>query len=368
MIRIAIIGTGGMAAQHAKKFSAMRGVTITAACDIDPARVEKFAREHGIPHTYTDHKKLLREAPVDAVSVVTPDQYHCPITLDAIAAGKHVLCEKPLATNYTDAKKMADAARRKRIIHMVQFSYRSAAALQKARALIAAGKLGRIVHFHAAYYQSWLSTKIWGDWRTTNAWLWRQSTAHGSKGVLGDVGVHIIDFATYPIGAGVKHLACTLKTYTEIKGRTRRGYRLDANDTALIQCELDNGALGQIEATRWATGHANTLTLTIHGTAGALRIDLDKSYQTLDVCLGSDIHNARWKTLQLKPTPDNFARFIKSIRTGKNDQPDFARGAQIQNILDHCFLSNDKKSAVTLRQLPQTAPANFATKTPLRAC
>jgi len=349
MIRIAIIGTGGMAGQHAKKFSALKGVTITAACDIDPARVEKFAREHGIPHTYTDHKKLLRQAPVDAVSVVTPDQYHCPITLDAIAAGKHVLCEKPLATNYPDAKKMADAARRKHIIHMVQFSYRSAAALQKARALIASGKLGRIVHFHAAYYQSWLPTKIWGDWRTTDAWLWRQSTAHGSKGVLGDIGVHIIDFATYPIGAGVKHLACTLKTYTEIKGRTRRGYRLDANDTALIQCELDNGALGQIEATRWATGHANTLTLTIHGTAGALRIDLDKSYQTLDVCLGSDIHNARWKTLQLKPTPDNFARFIKSIRTGKNDQPDFARGAEIQNILDHCFLSHAKKSALSLR-------------------
>lgn len=350
MIKLAIIGTGGMAESHVKNFKTIKGVSIVAACDVNAERVEKFARMFEIPRVFTDYKKMLKDVELDAVSNVTPDQFHCPISLDVIAAGKHILCEKPLATNYADAKKMALAAKRKGVIHMVQFSYRSSAALQKARELIAAGRLGDVVHFQAQYLQSWLASKIWGDWRTTPGWLWRLSTAHGSKGVLGDVGVHIIDFATYPIGSPIRELSCRLKTFTDIKGKKQSGYTLDANDSALITCELANGALGQISATRWATGHVNTLTLSIHGTKGAVRINLDESYTRLHLCEGADIHKVRWKSIDLKPTPNNYERFIRSIRTGKNDQPDFFRGAEIQRVLDLCFVSNQKCAAVKLKQ------------------
>src|SRR5688572_11662740 len=107
MIRMAIVGTGGMGNGHAAAFQAMRGVKVVAACDVDQGRVEVFASKHGIPKTYTDVDEMLADDKIEAVSNVTPDAWHAPLSLKAIAAGKHVLCEKPLATGYGDAKKMA---------------------------------------------------------------------------------------------------------------------------------------------------------------------------------------------------------------------------------------------------------------------
>src|SRR3712207_1120561 len=103
MIRLAIVGTGGMANGHAATFQAMKGCKVVAACDIDRARVEAFASKHNIPNIYTDVDEMLADDSIMAVSNVTPDAWHAPISLKAIAKGKHVLCEKPLATNYADA-------------------------------------------------------------------------------------------------------------------------------------------------------------------------------------------------------------------------------------------------------------------------
>jgi predicted dehydrogenase len=240
---------------------------------------------------------------------------------------------------------MARAAKRAGVINMVNFSYRNSAALQKAAQLVRDGELGEIVHVEASYLQSWLSSKIWGDWQTTPAWLWRLSSKHGSKGVLGDIGVHILDFASLPVGP-IRSIQARLKTFTAIKGKRTGGYPLDANDSALMQVEYANGALGVIHTTRWATGHANSLFLRIHGTKGALRLDLDKSYNELEVCLGKDIHRAKWTTLKAPPTPSIYERFITAIRSGKSGVPDFTRGAEIQKALDACFQSDKLGRAV----------------------
>jgi predicted dehydrogenase len=95
-----------------------------------------------------------------------------------------------------------------------------------------------------------------------------------------------------------------------------------------------------IHTTRWATGHTNSLALRVHGTKGALHVDLDKSFDTVQVCLGDDIHKAHWKTLKAAKTPNIYERFIAAIRTGKQGEPDFARGAEIQKVLDACFESD----------------------------
>ncbi|MEM6821201.1 MAG: Gfo/Idh/MocA family oxidoreductase, partial [Verrucomicrobiota bacterium] len=195
MVHLGIIGTGGMANAQAKAFRKLKNVKLVAACDIDENRVSDFCKEHKIASAYTDVDKFLNHPKMDAVTNVTPDPFHAPISLKAIAKKKHILCEKPLAENASDATKMTRAAKRAGIINMVQFSYRRSAALQRAHKMITSGQLGRIVHFEARYYKSWISSNIWGDWRKTPAWLWRQSSKHGSKGVLGDVGVHIVDFA-----------------------------------------------------------------------------------------------------------------------------------------------------------------------------
>lgn len=349
MIRIAIIGTGGMANAHANSFKRIRGCKLVAACDVVEQRARSFAKRHGIPETavFTNVRGLLRKVDCDAVSIVASDPAHAPLSLACIAAGKHVLCEKPLATHYADARKMAQAARKTGVINMVNLSYRNASAIHKAAELVRGGAIGRVIHFDASYLQSWLVADTWGDWRTNDAWLWRLSTRHGSKGVLGDIGVHILDFATYPIGE-VASVHCRLKTFHKAKGDRVGKYVLDANDSAAITVEMAGGALGTVHTSRWATGYANCLQLRIHGDRGAIRIDLDKSYTQLEICRGRDVNKNIWKPLKCGRTPSIYQRFIRSIRTGRNDQPDFARGAAVQRILDACFASDAKGGIVKL--------------------
>jgi predicted dehydrogenase len=347
MIKIAIIGTGGMANSHATGFAKIPGCRLVAGVDIDRDRVDKFAAKHGIPRVFTSVDDLLTYGKFDAVANVTPDAQHAPLSLKAIAAGKHVLCEKPLATCYADAAAMADAAAKAGVINMVNFSYRNSAAIHRATKLIQAGEIGRIVHVEAHYLQGWLGSLHWGDWRERPGLLWRLSKGHGSQGVLGDIGVHIVDFATYPAGP-VSSVHCKLKTFTQIKGAEYDEYKLDANDSALITAELENGALATISTTRWAVGQPNTVALRIYGEKGGIRIDLDKSYTEFEVCRGKDAAKAAWKTVKCAPTPNMYQRFVKSIRTGKNDQPDFATAARVQKVLDACFESDETGKTIKL--------------------
>lgn len=347
MIRIAIVGTGGMANSHARAYQEIRGCQLVAACDVVLAKAREFADRYSIPAVYTDVEKMLDEVEVDAISNVTSDAAHCPVSLAAIRRGKHVLCEKPLAVDYPEARKMAAGAQRKGVINMVNLSYRNAPAIHRARALVEEGAIGHVIHVEASYLQSWLSSTYWGDWRKGSAWLWRLSTAHGSQGVLGDIGVHILDFASYAAG-DIKRVNCQLKTFSEVKGSRYRGYTLDACDSAVIGVELANGAIGTIHTTRWATGHANSLLLRIYGSEGAIVVDLDRSYQELQICRGRDIHKLKWRTMRCPRTPDIYHRFITSIRTGRNDQPDFARGAAIQKVIDACFASDAKGRPVSV--------------------
>jgi predicted dehydrogenase len=347
MIRMAIVGTGGMAGGHADNYRKISGVRLVAACDVDEAKATQFAKRFGIPEgaVFTSIDTLLKSVEFDAVSVVTSDAGHAPISLKCIAAGKHVLCEKPLATNYADAKKMADAAARRGVINMVNLSYRNSSAIHRAAQLVKKGALGRIMHVDANYRQSWLSSKVWGDWRSSDGWLWRLSTKHGSKGVLGDIGVHILDFASYAAG-DIASVNCLLKTFHKAKGDKVGKYPLDANDSAVITVELANGAIGTIHTSRWQTGYANALELHVHGDKGAIRIFLDRSYTELEICKGADVDRCAWKTVTCGNTPNMYQRFIRSIKSGKNDQPDFARGAAVQKAIDACFESDRRGTTV----------------------
>lgn len=347
IVRIAIIGTGGMAANHAKRFKDIAGVQLVAAVDVSRERVEKFAAEHGIPQVFDSVDALLEGADFDAVSVVTPDAFHAAQSIQCVQAGKHVLCEKPLALNHADAKKMVTAAQKAGVINMVNLSYRDWPAIQAVATLVQGGALGEVRHIEANYLQSWLASKIWGDWRTTPAWLWRLSSKHGSKGVLGDVGVHIVDFATFPAGP-IKNVYCKLKAFDKAPGNRIGEYVLDANDSAVMTVEFANGALGTIHTTRWSGGHANRLFLKISGTLGTIEIDSERSTTSYRYCAGQDLDKATWITVEVKPTPNNYQRFVTSIQTGVQDQPDFARGAEVQKVLDACIVSDSKSAAVKI--------------------
>ena len=346
-IKHGIIATGGMARVHATHFTAIRDVELLGCFDVVPGRAEAFAKENQVKFALTSVDDLLDAC--DSVSIVTPDAFHAELSLQVLAAGKHLLCEKPLTTTLPDARKVARAARdageKHNAIHMVNFSYRNAAAFQKAMDLVQKGKLGTIRHATGKYLQAWLASNVWGSW-TEEAWLWRQQIPPGggiaAGGTLGDVGCHILDFTT-AIAGDAKSLRCKSANFPKVHPetgkpvRSYRGKKLNANDSVLIELELaDGGGLGTIQATRWATGHPNQVALGVYGTEGAIEIDLEASDRQLRTCLGRDIHTCTWKTQELKPTPNNFQRFIKSIKTGQNDQADIFRGAQIQAYLDAC--------------------------------
>ncbi|MDR2675412.1 MAG: Gfo/Idh/MocA family oxidoreductase [Opitutaceae bacterium] len=347
-IRLAIIGAGGMANSHAARYAKIKGCKVVAAADIDRARVEAFCAKYNIPDASTDPAGLLARDDIDAVSIVTPDAFHAPLSIQSLQAGKHVLCEKPLALNHAEALRMVAAARQAGVINMVNFSYRDWPCIQAVAALVREGGLGELRHVEAGYLQSWLPSKIWGDWREQPGLLWRLSTRHGSQGVLGDIGVHIVDFATYPAGP-IASVYCKLKTYKKAPRNRIGSYVLDANDSAVMTVEFANGALGAIHTTRWAGGHANRLHLKISGTLGSIEIDSERATDAYRISTGPSLDKAEWKEVRVKPTPNNYQRFIDGIRTGRQPQPDFVRGAEVQRILDACQDSDRRGGPVSLR-------------------
>ena len=346
-VRLALIGTGGMANWHAENFKKIRGCRIVAACDVDRQRAEAFAEKHGIGSAFGDVGDLLAAGGFDAVSIVTPDAFHAPVSLACLRAGKHVLCEKPLALSYADARKMTLAAKKAGVVNMVNFSYRDWPCIQAAAAVIGRGDIGEVRHVEASYLQAWLSSTVWGDWRTNPAWLWRLSSAHGSKGVLGDVGVHIVDFTTFPCGP-LKEVFCRLRAFPKAPGNRIGKYKLDANDSAVLNVEFANGALGTIHTSRWVAGHANRLALKIAGTKGTISIDSEVSTTSYRICSGPGLEKGEWRDVPGKPVPTNYQRFIAAIREGKPGEADFARGAEVQRVLDACFESDATKRPVRI--------------------
>lgn len=339
-IRVLILGTGGMANAHAEAYAAIPGVKLVAGVDNNPDRLAAFTAKHGIAHGFASVDEALAWGQFDAVSNVTPDPVHHPTTLPLLAAGKHVLCEKPLAANYADAAEMAAAAAAAGVVHMVNLSYRNGPALMKAAEMVAAGAIGEVRHFEAAYLQSWLTQSAWGEWSTMPQWLWRLSTAHGSMGVLGDIGVHILDFATIVAGAAPTNVSCRLVTFDKAPDGRIGEYVLDANDSFVMHLRLANGAVGVVHASRMATGHLNDLNLRIFGTKGGLDVRYENNVSSLRACIGEDMQTAVWRDVEPPAVETNYVRFIAAIRAGTQVQPDFARGAALQKVLDLAVASD----------------------------
>lgn len=333
-LRLLIVGTGGMANTHAEAFAKIDGVELVAGVDTRPAQRAAFCEKHGIARGFDSVDAALAWGEFDAVTNVTPDGAHMATTLPFLAAGKHVLCEKPLATNAADAEKMAAAAAQAGVVNMVNLSYRNVAALQKAAQMVQAGAIGTVRHFEASYLQSWLTQPAWGDWKTESQWLWRLSTAHGSKGVLGDVGIHILDFATFIAGQDAAQVSCHLATFDKAAGGKIGDYTLDANDSATMQIVLANGALGTVAATRFASGHLNDLRLRIYGDQGGLEVTFERQISHLRGCLGDAMQAADWSDIDCPPVPTIYDRFVAAIRGQGVAEPTFARGAALQRLLD----------------------------------
>ncbi len=341
-MRILIIGTGGMARQHAKQFTDIDGVEVVAGVDVDAEKLAAFCKAYAIPNQFTTLADALAWGEFDAVANVTPDAIHYPTTMPVIAAGKHVFCEKPLAQNYAHAKEMTDAAEAAGLVAMVNLTYRNVAQIHKARELVESGAIGDVKHIEASYLQSWLVQDLWGKWDEEDQWLWRLSTAHGSNGALGDIGIHILDFAVYGAAQDINNIYCRLHTFDKAPGNRIGKYTLDANDSFAMSVAFANGAIGTISATRFASGHINDLRVRIYGDKGGIEVNHRPDGSDIKVCLGDNVKKAKWVELKVDPVITNYQRFVDAVRAGKTAEPSFAHAARLQNALDQSVISDHR--------------------------
>ena len=207
-IGIAIIGCGGITLQnHLPGLALCPESKVVALCDSDAETLQKASRQTGINVTATQYEEIVKRDDVEAVIIATPNFAHAPIALAAIAAGKHVLCEKPLAMSYAEAKQMADAADQAGVRHMTAFTYRFVPAMRYLSHLVKRGDLGQPYHYRSCRLQ---------DWGTRNLG-WRQVKKLAGTGELGDMLSHRIDFAHLLVGP-MKRLVANLKQWHPVRG------------------------------------------------------------------------------------------------------------------------------------------------------
>jgi predicted dehydrogenase len=339
-MRLLVLGTGRMAENHAKHFGAIDGVSLVGGVDVDPNNLSAFNAKFGIGKGFPSLDAALEWGGFDAITNVTPDSIHHPTTMKAIAAGKHVFCEKPLATDYARAMEMTEAIERAGLINMVNLSYRNVAELHKARELIAAGTIGTVKHIEASYLQGWVAARDWSDPSIEGPWLWRLSKGHGSNGTLGDIGIHILDFTTFAAGTDIASMNCRLQTFHKVDGDKMGEYVLDANDSFIISAEFDNGAIGTIHSSRWASGHSNDQRLRLYGEKGGLELSHGHWGSLLRICTGADIAEGKWQEVKAEPVQTNYQRFAEAVRTGVQTEPTFRHAAKLQQVLDLALVAD----------------------------
>ncbi len=326
---------------------------LAAVCGRDKAAAQAVADRFGWAAAETDWRALIDRDDVDLIDISAPGDLHAPIAIAALEAGKHVLCEKPLANTLAEAEAMkaaADAAYPGGARAMVGFNYRRVPALALARRLVDEGRIGPLRHFRAVYLQDWLAD---ADAPMT----WRMQAERAGSGALGDLGAHIVDLARYLTGdeiTGVSAISETFVASRPLADGSAMG-TVTVDDAVVFTGRLASGALASFEVTRYATGRKNGLRVELNGSAGSLAFDLERlneleffdagedgatsGFRRILVTEGSHPYLSGWwppgHTLGWEHTFTHQARdLLTAIAAGEQPSPSFADGLAVQRVLD----------------------------------
>ncbi|RSD07758.1 Gfo/Idh/MocA family protein [Amycolatopsis eburnea] len=315
----------------------------------DETRARAAAEKFGWEDVETDWRKLVARDDVGLVDVCTPGDSHAEIAIAALEAGKHVLCEKPLANSVAEAEAMAEAARRARergVRAMVAFNYRRVPALAHARNLVASGALGEIRHVRSVYLQDWLS-----DPEAPMTWRLRRESA--GSGALGDLGAHIIDAAQFVTGDLITGVSALTNTFVKQRPSETGGTDdVTVDDTALFLARLAGGAVATFEATRFALGRKNAMRLEINGSKASLAFDFE-SMNELQWYEGTGTEAGFRRILVTEPDhpyvgawwppghllgyehtfTHEVADLLDAIGAGTDPTPSFDDGLRVQRVL-----------------------------------
>ena len=261
-LRAGFLGGGFMAAVHSRAARTV-GATPEVLASSTPQRAARAAAELGVARAAADPAEVI--AGCDVLHVCTPNQQHAAQTLAALAAGRPVICEKPLATTVDDARAVTEAAASAGIVGAVPFVYRYHPNVRRARHLVRSGEVGRVLTVDAAYLQDWLLRPTDTNWRADTA-------TGGPSRVFADIGSHLCDLLEFVTGARIRALSARTRTvFAE-----RAGAAVANEDVAAVLAELDDGALATLLVSQLAPGRKNGLVLEVHGSARSLRFDQER--------------------------------------------------------------------------------------------
>jgi predicted dehydrogenase len=340
-LRGAVIGAGGIVGRlrHIPAFqeAAKSGLAeIVAICDPVPAALAEAGEQFGVSTRYNDYREVLARPDIDVVTIATPNSLHEPITIAALQAGKHVLCEKPLALSLAEARRMAAAAHDAGRMTSVNYRYRWVPAARYLKELVATGEVGAVRQIFMNYFNAMV--------HDPNAPLqWRQTRAEGG-GVLGDIGSHLIDMAMWLLGP-IARVRCDLRTFTPERPTTGNGLALvDVDDAVTCQFEFAAAAVGVMNASGVCLGRGNHQRIEVYGTNGSVIYEIDAPADLggdrLHVCFGAAQHRtagmAPARTLpRHQATPlDPFLDFFRAIQEGRPATVTFDDAVRVQAVLE----------------------------------
>lgn len=367
-LRVAMIGYGFMGAAHSvgwrqapSVFDLPDDIEMAVIVGRNGPAVADAAEKWGWTESATDWREVVARDDIDIVDIVTPGASHTEIAIAALDAGKHVLCEKPLANSVEEASRMADAAARAKsrgVRAVVGFTYRRVPAVTFMRDLIAQGRIGTVQQVRAAYRQDWLV-----DPGMPLGWRLQKELA--GSGSLGDIGAHIIDMTQFVTGLPIVSVSGVLDTIVRqrpllgsgsgLSGTAAEGLGdVTVDDVAIFTGRLENGALASFEATRFATGRKNALTIEVSGDKGSLAFDLEDLNSLLfydrtapddvqgftKVIVTENVHpyvSAWWPPGHTLGYEHGFVHqakdLVEGIVGGSDPHPTFAEGLSVQRVL-----------------------------------
>jgi predicted dehydrogenase len=243
---------------------------LAAICGRNEDAVAEAAKRYGYAKYYTDWRDMLKDESVDLFDNGAPNNMHAEPSIAAAQAGKHVFCEKPLGRNPAESKAMWEAAEKAGVKHMVAFNYRFVPAIRQARELIESGALGRIYHYRAVYLQEWIMA------HHATPMIWRLNKAEAGAGAIGDLGAHIIDLGRFLVGE-IESVGAMMRTFIPERPQGDGSMaKVDVDDAFVTTVGFANGAIGTLEATRFAAGRKNHEVIEINGEKGSIVFDLER--------------------------------------------------------------------------------------------
>lgn len=350
-----VIGTGYMGTCHAQAlinvahvFEPVLRPRLAMVADVSAAGAEAARARFGFARATADWRELVADPSIGLVSITTPNVLHKEMALAALAAGKHVWCEKPLALTATDAGELARAAERAGTTTLVGYNYLRSPAVTFARKLVSDGELGELTQFRAIFDEDFMGAAAF-------PFSWRCETAKAGTGALGDMGSHLVNLAHYLAGPIVEVAAGLHTAIAERRDATGQPRRVENDDVAEVLLRFANGAVGHLGCSRLAWGRKNGLDFELYGSNGGLRFTQER-FNEIQLFKPSDrADDNGFRTILTGPPHPPFARFtpgwghglgfndlktieaahlLDAIANGTPAWPDFTEGHRVEAVCE----------------------------------